>query len=126
MNIPEDLKYAESHEWLKIEGDLGTVGITDHAQNELSDVVYVELPKPGTKVEAKAPVAVVESVKAASDIYSPVSGEITEVNETLSNDPAQVNSQPYAGGWIFKIRLAKPEESSSLKDAAAYRQQIGG
>ena len=126
MKTPEDLKYAESHEWLKVEGDTGTVGITDHAQNELSDVVYVELPKVGASVPAKAPVAVVESVKAASDIYAPVSGEIVAVNDALTADPALVNTQPFTGGWIFKIKLSKPEEVSSLKSAADYQSQISG
>lgn len=126
MNTPEDLKYAESHEWLKLEGDTATVGITDHAQNELSDVVYVELPKVGASFSAKAPAAVVESVKAASDIYAPVSGEIVAVNEALSGDPALVNTQPFGGGWIFKIKVTKPEEIAALKSAADYRAQIGG
>jgi len=126
MNTPEDLKYAESHEWLKIEGNVGTVGITDHAQNELSDVVYVELPKIGATFSAKAPVAVVESVKAASDIYAPVSGEIIGVNEALAADPALVNTQPFSGGWIFKIKLANPEEISVLKSAGDYQAQISG
>jgi glycine cleavage system H protein len=125
MNVPTHLKYAESHEWLNLEGDTGTVGITDHAQNELSDVVFVELPKVGQKVQAKAAVAVVESVKAASDIYTPVSGEIVAVNDSLSGDPALVNTQPFEGGWIFKIRLSNPGEVNSLKDAAAYSAQIG-
>jgi glycine cleavage system H protein len=125
MNVPTHLKYAESHEWLNLEGDTGTVGITDHAQNELSDVVFVELPKVGQKVQAKAAVAVVESVKAASDIYTPVSGEIVAVNDSLSGNPALVNTQPFEGGWIFKIRLSNPGEVNSLKDAAAYSAQIG-
>lgn len=126
MNVPESLLYADTHEWLRIEGDTGTVGITDHAQNELSDVVYVELPTVGRRVEPKAAVAVVESVKAASDIYAPVGGEIIEVNTALSNDPALVNSDPFGAGWIFKIKLADPAQTSALKDALAYRAQIGG
>ncbi|GAB4239457.1 MAG: glycine cleavage system protein GcvH [Candidatus Methylacidiphilales bacterium] len=126
MNVPESLLYADTHEWLRIEGDRGTVGITDHAQNELSDVVYVELPTIGRRVEPKAAVAVVESVKAASDIYAPVGGEIIEVNTALSNDPALVNSDPFGAGWIFKIKLADPAQTSALKDALAYRAQIGG
>ena len=126
MNTPEDLKYAESHEWLKLEGDTATIGITDHAQNELSDVVYVELPKVGSSVSAKSPIAVVESVKAASDIYAPVSGEIVAVNEALVADPALVNTQPFEGGWIFKIKVSQPEELSALKSAADYRSQISG
>lgn len=126
MNVPEMLLYAESHEWLRIEGDTGIVGITDHAQNELSDVVYVELPTVGRQVQAKAAVAVVESVKAASDIYAPVDGEIVEVNEALTDNPALVNSDPYGTGWIFKLKLSDPTQTSNLKNAAAYRAQIGG
>jgi glycine cleavage system H protein len=124
MNVPADLKYTESHEWIRIEGDTATVGITDHAQNELSDVVYVELPKVGASFAAKAPAAVVESVKAASDIYAPVSGEITAVNEALTADPAKVNSDAY-GSWLFKLKITNPAEIASLKDAAAYQSQIG-
>ena len=125
MNTPEHLKYTESHEWLDLQDGTATVGITDHAQNELSDVVFVELPKPGRTVKAKEPVAVVESVKAASDIYAPVSGEIVAVNDALTSDPALINSAPFAGGWIFKIKPSQPEELSALKDAAAYRAQTG-
>src|SRR5471030_1203068 len=101
-NIPEQLRYAASHEWIKVEGGAGTVGITDHAQQELSDVVYVDLHKVGAKVAAGAVVAVIESVKAASDIYSPVSGEVTEVNADLVKKPELVNSDPY-GAWLFKL-----------------------
>ncbi len=126
QNIPAGLYYAESHEWIKVDGNIGTVGITDHAQHELSDVVFVELPKIGATVAAKAPVAVVESVKAASDIYSPVSGEITEVNDVLSTDPAQVNTDPHGNGWIFKIKLSNVEELKSLKDAAGYAALLKG
>jgi glycine cleavage system H protein len=125
MNTPEHLKYTESHEWLDLQDGTATVGITDHAQNELSDVVFVELPKPGRVVKAKEPVAVVESVKAASDIYAPVSGEIVAVNDALSSDPALINTAPFDGGWIFKIKPSQPEELSTLKDAAAYRAQTG-
>ncbi|HEY5894277.1 MAG TPA: glycine cleavage system protein GcvH [Chthoniobacterales bacterium] len=125
MNVPEDLKYAETHEWLRIEGNEGTVGITDHAQAELTDIVYVEVPKVGTKVEAKATIAVVESVKAASDIYSPVSGEVTEVNTALDADPALVNTDPFGAGWIFKLKLADSAAASGLLDAAAYAAKIG-
>lgn len=126
MNVPESLRYTESHEWLLVEGDTGTVGITDHAQNELSDVVFVELPAVGRTVEPKSAVAVVESVKAASDIYAPVGGEIIEVNTALSDNPALVNTDPFGAGWIFKIKLTQPDQTSALKDAAAYRTQIGG
>ena len=125
MNIPSDLRYAESHEWIKVNGNTGTVGITDHAQHELSDVVFVELPKIGAKPAAKNPTAVVESVKAASDIYTPVSGEIIEVNKSLENNPALVNADPYGEGWIFKIKISNPAELDMLKDAAGYGGQIG-
>lgn len=125
MSLPEDLKYAETHEWLRIDGTIGTVGITDHAQAELSDIVFVELPKVGDKVTAKGKAAVVESVKAASDIYSPVSGEVTEVNGQLESNPAIVNNEPYGEGWLFKVQLEGGADLSELKDAAAYGAQIG-
>jgi glycine cleavage system H protein len=125
MLVPEDLKYAETHEWVRIDKTIGTVGITDHAQAELTDIVYVELPKVGAKVTAKQPAAVVESVKAASDIYSPVSGEVTEVNSELESNPALVNTAPFAEGWLFKVQLEEGADFSELKDAAAYRTQIG-
>jgi len=124
-NIPEQLRYAASHEWIKVEGDLGTVGITDHAQHELSDVVYVDLPKVGGKFAAGAVVAVVESVKAAPDIYSPVSGEVVEVNADLVKKPELVNSDSYGAAWLYKIKLSAPGEVAALKDAAAYQAQIG-
>jgi len=113
-NIPEQLRYAASHEWIKVEGDIGTVGITDHAQNELSDVVYVDLPKVGAKIAAGAVAAVIESVKAASDIYSPATGEVTEVNSDL-----------YGAAWLFRLKLSALGELSALKDAAGYKAQIG-
>jgi glycine cleavage system H protein len=125
MLVPEDLKYAETHEWVRIDKTIGTVGITDHAQAELTDIVFVELPKVGAKVTAKQQTAVVESVKAASDIYSPVSGEVTEVNSELENNPALVNTAPYAEGWLFKVQLEAGVDLSELKDATAYRAQIG-
>jgi glycine cleavage system H protein len=125
MLVPEDLKYAETHEWVRIDKTIGTVGITDHAQAELTDIVFVELPKVGAKVTAKQQAAVVESVKAASDIYSPVSGEVTEVNSQLESNPALVNTAPYAEGWLFKVQLEEGADVSELKDAAAYRAQIG-
>lgn len=126
MNLPQNLKYATSHEWLLLQDGIGTVGITDHAQNELSDVVFVDVPKVGRVLKAGETAAVVESVKAASDIYSPVSGEVVEVNTALSSDPALVNTSPYQNGWMFKIRLSQPTEADSLKDAAGYQKQIGG
>ena len=124
-NVPDDLRYTESHEWVRVEGDLARVGITDHAQAELTDVVYVELPKVGTQVEARGATAVVESVKAASDIYAPVKGEIVEVNEQLSSNPALVNTDAFGEGWIFVVKMASPDDAKQLKDAAAYRQAIG-
>lgn len=125
MNVPEDLNYAETHEWIRLDGDTGTVGITDHAQAELTDIVYVDPPKVGAKVTAGQPAAVVESVKAASDIYSPVDGEVTEVNEQLASDPALVNTDPYGAGWLFKVRVANAAQLSSLKSPADYSSQIG-
>jgi glycine cleavage system H protein len=125
MLVPDDLRYAETHEWIRSEGATGTVGITDHAQGELTDVVYVELPQVGTVLKANENVAVVESVKAASDIYSPVGGEVIAVNSELESNPALVNTDPYNAGWIFKIKLSNTEEISSLKTAAQYRIQIG-
>jgi glycine cleavage system H protein len=124
--IPEQLRYAASHEWIKVDGETGTVGITDHAQHELSDVVYVDLPKVGAKIAAGAVAAVVESVKAASDIYSPVSGEVAEVNTALVKKPELVNADPYGAAWLFRLKLSAPAELEALKDAAGYRAQIGG
>jgi glycine cleavage system H protein len=125
-NVPADLKYAKSHEWVRVSGDTATVGITDHAQHELTDVVFVELPAAGRRVKAGEACAVVESVKTASDIYSPVSGEILEVNGAVSSNPGLVNSEPYAGGWFYKIKLSNPAEVAAMMDAAAYKSQIGG
>lgn len=125
MNVPEDLQYAPTHEWLRLDGADGTVGVTDHAQAELTDVVYVELPKLGAQVTAKQQVCVVESVKAASDIYSPISGTITAVNDALSAHPALINTDPFGEGWIFKIKIEAGEEIEALKSPAQYREQIG-
>jgi glycine cleavage system H protein len=123
-NVPDDLYYTESHEWVRVEGDNARVGITDHVQAELTDVVFVELPKVGTRVEARGQIAVVESVKAANDIYAPVKGEVVEVNEALSNNPALVNTAPFGEGWIFVLKMNAPDDVKQLKDAAAYRQAI--
>ena len=125
MNVPDDLQYAETHEWIRVEGDTGTVGITDHAQNELTDIVYVDPPKVGAAVTAGQPAAVVESVKAASDIYSPVDGEVIEVNASLSSEPALVNTSPYENGWLYKLRLTNPSQLAALKSPDDYRAQIG-
>jgi glycine cleavage system H protein len=124
-NVPSDLKYAKSHEWVRVAGNVATVGITDHAQHELTDVVFVELPEVGRKIKAGDACAVVESVKTASDIYSPVSGEITEVNRAVVQDPALVNSEPYEGGWFFKLKLSSPAELNALLTPADYTAQIG-
>lgn len=125
QNVPADLKYAKSHEWVRLEGDTATVGISDHAQHELTDIVFVELPEVGRSVAAGEACAVVESVKTASDIYSPVAGSVTEVNAALANDPGLVNREPYAAGWFFKVRLAPGKPAEGLLDASAYAEQIG-
>ena len=125
-NVPSDLKYTKSHEWVRVSGDTAVVGITDHAQHELTDIVFVELPDAGRKVRAGEACAVVESVKTASDIYSPVSGEILEANKSVVDDPALVNSKPFAGGWFFKIKLSNPAELNALLSPEQYKAQIGG
>ena len=125
-NVPADLKYAKSHEWVRVASGVATVGITDHAQHELTDVVFVELPELGRKVKAGEACAVVESVKTASDIYSPVSGEVTEANKAAVENPALVNSEPYGGGWFYKVKLSNPAELDALLTAEQYRAQIGG
>ena len=124
-NVPSDLRYAKTHEWVRVSGDTATVGITDHAQHELTDVVFVELPAVGAQVKAGEACAVVESVKTASDIYSPVGGQIVEVNQAAVDNPALVNSEPYGGGWFYKIRLSNPAELNNLLSPAAYTAQIG-
>ena len=123
-NVPADLKYAKSHEWARPAGEIATIGITDHAQHELTDVVFVELPVVGRKVKAGEACAVVESVKTASDIYAPVSGEVIEVNQAVADDPALVNSSPYTDGWFFKVKLSAPAELAALLAPEAYSKQI--
>jgi glycine cleavage system H protein len=125
-NIPTDLKYAKSHEWVRVAGDVATVGITDHAQQELTDVVFVELPEVGRKVKASDACAVVESVKTASDIYSPVSGEITEINKAAVDNPALVNTDSYGNGWFFKIKLSNTADLNALMSPEQYGAQVGG
>src|SRR6476659_2073966 len=125
MIIPDDLLYTESHEWIKREGENIRVGITDHAQSELTDVVYVELPKLERQVNAKEPIAVVESVKAASDIYAPVKGTVLETNKALEADPGLINREPYAQGWIFVVKIENTEDLKNLIDSSAYKKQIG-
>ena len=126
MNVPDNLFYTKSHEWIRREGDNIRVGITDHAQAELTDVVFVELPKVGTNVEAKAPMAVVESVKAASDIYAPVKGTVVEANNALTNNPALINTDPFGEGWIFALKIDNPDDLKNLLSAAVYKEQIEG
>ena len=124
-NFPDNLKYASTHEWILVNEDgIATVGISDHAQEALGDIVFVELPESGTSVNAKDEVAVVESVKAASDIYSPVSGDIISVNKDLTDAPETVNSVPYDGGWFYKIRLTNDLELDELMDAEAYADHV--
>ncbi|MEY2527012.1 MAG: glycine cleavage system protein [Verrucomicrobiota bacterium] len=125
MNVPDDLLYTESHEWIKREGDNIRVGITDHAQAELTDVVYVEAPKKDRQVNAKEAIAVVESVKAASDIYAPVKGTVVEGNKELESNPALINTDPFGKGWIFLLKIDNPDDLKQLKDASAYKLQIG-
>lgn len=124
--VPSELKYAKSHEWVRLNGDVATVGITDHAQHELTDVVFVELPQVGRKLKAGEACAVVESVKTASDIYSPVSGEVVAANQKVVDSPALVNDQPYGDGWFFQVKVADVNESASLLSPSDYSAQIGG
>ena len=123
--VPSDLKYAKSHEWVRVTGDVATVGITDHAQHELTDIVFVELPAVGRKVKAGEACAVVESVKTASDIYSPVSGEVVAINQAVVDKPETANSEPYGGGWFYQVKLAQPGELAGLLGPADYASQIG-
>jgi len=118
----EELKYTQTHEWIKIEGNTGIVGVTDFAQHEMGDIVFVDLPKVGLKLEKEKQACVVESVKSAFDIYSPVSGEVIEVNNSLSNDPAKINQDPYGEGWIFKIKISNPSEANSLMSYSQYEE----
>jgi glycine cleavage system H protein len=124
--VPADLKYAKSHEWVRLNGDVATVGITDHAQHELTDVVFVELPQVGRQLKAGEACAVVESVKTASDIYSPVSGEVVAINPKVVDSPALVNDQPYGDGWFFQVKVSDVNELASLLAPGDYSGQIGG
>ena len=125
MNFPENLKYTKEHEWILVNGDTGIVGITDHAQGELGDVVFVELPGAGKNVKQGETFGSIEAVKAVSDLYAPVSGSIVEINKDLGSTPEVVNKDPYGKGWMIKIRIANPAELSGLFDATAYRALIG-
>ena len=124
MDFPEDLKYTEEHEWVQVEDDVVTIGITDFAQEQLGDVVFVELPEVGDEVDAGKSFGVVESVKAVSDIYAPVSGYVVEVNDELPEEPETINSSPYDDGWLIRIKLTDPSELDDLMDADAYQKFI--
>lgn len=126
MSVPANLKYTADHEWVALEGDIATVGITQHAQEELTDIVFVELPEIGRECEEEEGIAVVESVKAASDIYAPLAGEIVEANIDLEADPALVNTDPHGNGWIFKMKVKDVADVEALMDADAYNSHIGG
>lgn len=125
MSYPENFRYTKEHEWILVEGDTGTVGITDHAQKELGDIVYVDLPKIGATVEAGKTLGSVESVKAVSDIYSPVSGEVVAVNDLLASAPEKLNEDPHGAAWLVRIRLSNPAEFASLLTAADYQAYLG-
>jgi glycine cleavage system H protein len=122
---PENFRYTKEHEWVLVDGDTATVGITDHAQQELGDIVYVDLPQVGARLEAGASLGSVESVKAVSDIYAPVSGEVTEINATLADKPEALNADPHGAAWLVKVTLANPAEAKGLLSAADYQAYIG-
>lgn len=124
--IPDDLKYSREHEWVKVDGDTAVVGITDYAQGELGDIVFVELPRVGVKVEFMKPFGTIEAVKAISDLFSPLTGEVIEVNNELESDASVINNDPYGGGWIIKIKMADTGELDNLLSAAEYQSEIGG
>jgi glycine cleavage system H protein len=121
-DFPSDLKYAKTHEWLKLDGDVATIGITDFAQGELSDIVYVEITAVGKTIKRDEPIGTIEAVKAVSDLYSPISGQVLEANEGLKDSPATVNKDPYGAGWMAKIKVSDPAELNGLMDAAAYAE----
>ena len=125
MNVPENLKYTKDHEWAKIEGDMATVGITDYAQGELGDVVFVELPETGSKVTKGETFGTIEAVKAVADLFAPLSGEVVEVNPTLESAPETVNQDPYGEGWMIKIKMENADEVNDLLDAEKYKELIG-
>jgi glycine cleavage system H protein len=124
MNFPSDLRYTKEHEWVRVEGDAGVVGVTDYAQDQLGDLVYLDLPAAGASVAQYAKLGEIESVKAVSDLYSPVSGEIVKVNQEAVDSPELVNSDPYGRGWLIKVRLSNPSEIDGLLDAAAYEELV--
>ena len=124
MEIPKDLRYTDEHEWAKIGGDVAIVGVTDYAQQSLGDVVYIELPEIGSEVKKGEELGSIESVKAVSDVFSPMSGEVIEVNEELSDHPEYINQSPYGKGWIVKIKISKPEEAKELMDSVQYEEFV--
>lgn len=126
MNVPKNLKYAKTHEWVRFEGEIAVIGITHHAQEELTDIVYVETPAVDAEVEAGKTCAVVESVKAASDIYAPVSGDVVAVNEDLATQPELINEDPFGKGWLFKVKMRDPAEVNDLLSPDDYAHEIGG
>ena len=125
MQVPADLKYTEDHEWIKVEGDIATIGITDYAQGELGDVVFVELPEVGAEITKGDPFGTIEAVKAVSDLFAPANGEVVEINEALADAPETVNKSPYEDGWMIKVKLADAGDLGDLLDAAAYTTKIG-
>ncbi len=125
MEAPDDLRYSREHEWIRTDGDVGVIGITDYAQSELGDVVYVELPEIGRKISKGEAFGTIEAVKAVSELYCPVSGEVKEVNDKLEGDPALVNQKPYGDGWMIKLALSNPDELSDLMEAGDYKDMIG-
>ncbi|MGB2768928.1 MAG: glycine cleavage system protein GcvH [Candidatus Zixiibacteriota bacterium] len=125
LEFRDDVKYTKEHEWVKLEGDVATVGITDYAQRQLGDVVFIELPEAGTQVEQMKPFGVIEAVKAVSDIFSPITGEVTEVNSELQTQSNLINSDPYGQGWIIKIKIKDPKELDTLMPLADYRKLVG-
>jgi glycine cleavage system H protein len=124
MAYPANFRYTKEHEWIDLQGDTGTIGITDYAQHELGDVVFVELPKVGTKLTAGKPLGTVESVKAVSEIYSPATGEVVAINETLGDSPEKINTDPQGAAWLIKLKVANPSEVSALMDATAYQKYV--
>ena len=125
MTYPDDRRYTKEHEWVRAEGDIGTVGITDHAQHELGDIVYIDLPKVGARLDQGKSLGSVESVKAVSEIYSPVSGEVTEVNSVLAQSPEKLNEDPHGAAWLVKVRLSAADEIKNLMSAADYQSYVG-
>lgn len=126
MNIPTDLLYTKEHEWLRIKGDTAEIGVTDYAQGELGDIVFVELPKKGTKVQQMKSFGTIEAVKAVSELFSPVTGEITDINGTIANDAGVINRDPYGEGWMIRVKMSNPDEAKKLLTPDQYKQLLEG